>query len=638
MVPRQVQVGSLSPGLDTSSPSQPSRPPGFRKSPAELLGLRPAVPAPAAAEPPDRYKSLPSPVSFVGLEEQADLAITPFGAGSVSEFRPSKGIAVLEFPWGRGYLSRSCVKRSHVFVLESRLRTLASVFAVLVQPCSYLLEPAADVCAGIQVSYPADEKSWNRAAECLLLWLKQVVATPELYHRETLQEVEKVLNQIMNVRAQLGSDYCGGVGEDAEMVVEAVRDHLEAIASLECAAEEAAIPRRDARVLELEQSQEFGDLRALLEALDADLLSCNVPAGANTKKLCRSIDDSSGSLCDKQLSLGSPLPTTSRLVAVPPAASAMPLQQSWSSRTPAQRPSDISSPGRHNSPRPCHLLPGELIWPGASPGSESCVRQASASLHGPPPPCNVMLVQSGSSSTTVVLESTQRSLLSGSLQEEDSFVCRTPCARAPSPARTMSPLNTAAVWSTGHASCHSVGSRADELFSPPLQQRQCSETGSFVVRCASPAHSPLRQSPLRSGGGCQTPSRSGTPARTSRSHVLCPAACSSPACSPYSPGRGVISTPGGGSCGAASAGGGVVAVTSSRPGTPARAARASVHQGSPAGTRITMSPARVAPMGVGPVAAVVAQVRPSTPAPVAVVLGSTPVIMAQPVYSGGGGH
>lgn len=770
MVQRYVQAGWPPPGINTGSPSQSSRPSDCRKSSAQLLGLRPAVPSPAVAEPLPRCRSSPSPAAATagaaGVHSdrsEADIAITPYGVGNVCELRPSKGIVVMQFPWGKGYFSRSCVKKSPVSVLESRLHTLASVFAVLVQPCAYLLEPA------IEVFYAADEKSWNQAAESLLLWLKQVVAAPELSHRGFLQEVEKILDEIMHTRAQLDHHYSGGTGNNAELVAEAVKEHLEAVDACERTVQRAADGRRraasrDVRVLELEQSQEFGKLRTLLEALDADLFATTKAGAASTRKLCGSMDKGINSRSDKQLVLSSPLPTTSRLVAMQPfaaatplqpssssqarqpdnvgssganpsdmwkppptakppqpvwssqaagrqsndvgspcvkmrdtcpsATTATPLQTSWSSKALTRRPDDVGNSGgsRHTSPHCCKLQPGELIWPGALPGAEPLTCQAPVVVHVP---CNPMRANSGNNgSAAVLLEGAPRVGPFASSQE-DSFACPTSGSRAPSPARitsgsrvaspakitpgsgvaspakispgsrvqsparitpgsrALSPLRApsppkpAVVLSAiAIPSGHFAGSCADEaarsvggnvqLLSPLLQPRQCADTGSFatVVRCVSPVQSPIHQSSPRSGGGCHSPSRSrsGTPARACKSHVLCPTATPSPTCSPPSPGR-CLSSALGNSC-AAGANVGVGAVPLSRAGTPRRSARANVHQGSPAGSRITTSAAIAAPMSVGPIAAVVAQVRPLTPA--TVVRANTPVIMAQPVCSGGG--
>lgn len=510
-------------------------------------------------EPPRGQCHSHTPESSELHDFTADCAKTPYGLGIVEEMRPSKGTAVVQFPWGTGFLGRRCVERSRAAVLESRLRTLGSVFAVLVQPCTHLLDPEVEVFGGVRVSYAAEDKSWSRSAEALLLWLKQALGTPKFEDRRPLQEVDELLSEMIDIRIQLGTHYSGGVGCDAELVAEAVRDHLTAIDACELAAQRAASRRRevtsrDPRVLELEQSQEFGKLRTLLEALVAEKKPSKKGAGSKGKRLSRSIDDRSASPHEKQLATPSLLPATLRMAPSQPAAPSTPSRPSWSSRAVSCRVEDVASTGGQTSPQKCNLLPGALIWPGALPSDSKSI------------------ALSGRRQSTVAQVSCGT--------DDESSSCRTPCRHALSPPRTVSPQGAASVAGQSASRPSAAGSRGDELLSPPQRSRQCMNTGSIVpvIRCTSaspsPVQSPLRHSPLQSRGGCQTPSR---------------------------------------------------------PGTPARGLRTSVGPGSPTGTRIAMSPAAVAPMAAGPFGAVVAKVWPSMPS--GAVPSNAPVIMAQPVSS-----
>jgi len=116
-----------------ASPKSPKRPHPASQGGAVLAACQSsaASDATAAFEPEGMHSSAGLLRAGLAVEVATDCVATPFGLGSLLAARPN-GARTVQLPWGRAYLRPGTVDASRMVVLECQLRTLSSIFAVMV--------------------------------------------------------------------------------------------------------------------------------------------------------------------------------------------------------------------------------------------------------------------------------------------------------------------------------------------------------------------------------------------------------------------------------------------------------------------------------------------------------------------------
>ncbi|CAE8719136.1 unnamed protein product [Polarella glacialis] len=238
-------------------------------TPFGLGRIAPTLPTTTTATTTATTTSLPAPVPMEGQGQEpeggeADTASSSPAAGKDG----AEGFHLVSFPWGWAQVAPGCVERSRSAVLQSQMKSLASIFGVLVAGLPKRSDAlgAEDQEDGVAVetssvrsSSSSDESDDDlpgdviaaveglNAVRGLTFWLEEAALYPKASHRDELLDVAIVLSGLVRTRTELLRLRGGGNGDEqleAELLAaDAVRIHLgllERVQKLELRASAAA--------------------------------------------------------------------------------------------------------------------------------------------------------------------------------------------------------------------------------------------------------------------------------------------------------------------------------------------------------------------------------------------------------------
>jgi len=167
---------------------------------------------------------------------------TAFGLGRCLGARLADGARVVDLAWGRAYLAPACVDESRVVALECQLRSLATLFGMLVDGLSMVPSIAESSDGQSAVFEVLQSEAMNRAPRSrwphlrtLTAWLESSAMHPMAHHHDELSDVVVALGCLVRTRAELAG--LRGVEGDPQLggeqqLVTAVDAHLALLTQL----------------------------------------------------------------------------------------------------------------------------------------------------------------------------------------------------------------------------------------------------------------------------------------------------------------------------------------------------------------------------------------------------------------------